>query len=75
MSLLQEAIVAEKYGLRLTVDQLSYALSIAKNTIYNQVAQGVFKIPTYLDGKCRYADYRDVARYLDEVRASAATQV
>ena len=50
MSLLHEAIVAEKYGLRLTVDQLADALSIAKNTIYNQVAQGVFKIPTYLDG-------------------------
>lgn len=67
MSLMHEAIIAEKYGLRLTMEQLANALGIAVNTIYNQIAQGTFKVPTYLDGK-RYADYRDLARYLDELR-------
>lgn len=73
MSLLHEAIVAEKYGLRLTVDQIADALGLARNTIYNQIAQGTFKVKTYVDGGKRYADYRDLAAYLDEVRAHATT--
>lgn len=71
MSLLHEAIVVEKYGLRLTVDQLADALCLARNTIYNQIAQGIFKVPTYVDGGKRYADYRDLALYLDSQRAGA----
>lgn len=74
MSLLHEAIVAEKYGLRLTMDQLADALGIATNTIYNQVASGKLKVKTYLDGKQRWADYRDVASYLDEQRDAASSQ-
>ena len=74
MSLLHEAIIAEKYGLRLTVDQVADALGLARNTIYNQIAKGTFRVRTYVDGGKRFADYRDLARYLDEVRESAATQ-
>ena len=68
MSLLHEAIVAEKFGLRLTVDQIGKALGLAPQTIYNQIAKGVFKVPTYVDGGKRYADYRDLAAYLDSCR-------
>jgi hypothetical protein len=75
MSLLHEAIIAEKYGLRLTVAQMADALSLAPNTIYNQIAQGTFKVKTYVDGGKRFADYRDLAAYLDEVRAGATTPV
>ena len=71
MSLLHEAIIAEKYGLRLTVDQMADALGLARNTIYNQIAQGTFRVRTYVDGGKRFADYRDLAKYLDEVRAGA----
>lgn len=74
MSLLHEAIIVEKYGLRLSVEQLSDALGIAKNTIYNQIAQGTFKVKTYVDGGKRFADYRDIATYLDSQRASANFQ-
>lgn len=73
MSLLHEAIVAEKYGLRLTVDQMADALGLARNTIYNQIAQGTFKVKTYVDGGKRYADYRDLASYLDEVSGRVKT--
>jgi hypothetical protein len=73
MSLLHEAIIAEKYGLRLTVDQMADALGLARNTIYNQIAQGTFRVKTYVDGGKRFADYRDLAKYLDEVRAGATT--
>ena len=46
MSLLHEAIVAEKYGLRLTVVQLGKALCLAPQTIHNRIAKGEFKVPT-----------------------------
>ena len=71
MSLLTQAIVAEKYGLRLTVEQLGECIGLARNTIYNKLAKGEFKITTYLDGGQRFCDYRDVATYLDECRARA----
>ena len=70
MSLLHEAIIAEKYGLRLTVEQMADALNLARNTIYNQIAAGTFKVPTYVDGGKRFCDYRDLASYLDRVRES-----
>ena len=40
MSLMTQAIVAETYGLRLSMDQLAKALGIARNTIYNHLAYG-----------------------------------
>jgi predicted DNA-binding transcriptional regulator AlpA len=72
MSLLTQAWLLEKYGARLTLDQLADALAMSKNTIYNQVSQGTFPVRTYLDGK-RYADYRDVAEHFDRCRSSAAS--
>jgi predicted DNA-binding transcriptional regulator AlpA len=68
MSLFTQAIVADMYGLRLDMAQLADALGIAVNTIYNRIGQGTFDIPTYIDGKARWCDYRDVAAYLDRVR-------
>jgi predicted DNA-binding transcriptional regulator AlpA len=73
MSLLSQAIIAERYGLRLTLDQLAQALCMAKNTIYNQVSAGTFPVPTNIDGNKRFADYRDVATYLDSCRERATT--
>ena len=74
MSLLHEAIIAEKYGLRLTMDQTAEALGLARNTIYNQIARGEFRVKSYLDGGKRWVDYRDLAAYFDSTRASATTQ-
>lgn len=68
MSLLHEAIIVEKYGLRLTVEQLADAFNLAPNTIHNRIAKGEFSIPSYVDGKKRFFDYRDVAQYLDHLR-------
>lgn len=74
MSFLSQAYLLERYGLRLSMEQLAEVLGIKVNTIYNQVSAGTFPVKTYLDGH-RYADYRDVAAHLDECRARAATQV
>lgn len=74
MSLLTQAFLIEQYGPRLSLDQLADVLHRAKNTIYNQVSKGTFEVPTYLEGGKRFADFRDVATYLDSCRARATTQ-
>lgn len=72
MSLLTQAYLLEKYGPRLDLEQLGQVLSRAKNTMYNQVSKGTLEVPTYLEGGKRFADYRDVATYLDACRARAS---
>lgn len=75
MSLMTQAYLLEAYGPRLGVEQLGKVLGMKANTIYNQVAKKAFPIKTYLDAGQRWADYRDVAQYLDECRDRAATPV
>ena len=67
-----QAMIVERFGLRLDMDQLAQALGISKNTIYNQLSAGAFPVKTYLEGRNRWADYRDVADYLDACRLRAA---
>ena len=57
MSLISQAFIFERYGPRLDVDQLADFFGVAK---------------MYLDGKKRYADFRDLATHLDECRERAA---
>ena len=71
MSLFIQAYLLERYGPRLTIEQLAEALQIGKSTIHNQVGAGTFAIPTYLDQRTRFADVRDVASYLDACRSRA----
>lgn len=59
----------QTYGPRLTLDELAVVLRLSKNTLYNQIAAGALGVKTYMDGKRRWADYRDVAKYLDEQRS------
>lgn len=72
MSLMTQAYLLEKYGPRLNVDQVAEVLGIAVGSIYNQISVGQFSLPTYVDGKRRWADYRDVATYLDACREKAS---
>lgn len=71
MSFLAHAYLIEKYGLRLSLDQLGAELDMSAGAIRNQISEGRFPIPTYLDQGRRWADYRDVAEYLDSQRAKA----
>lgn len=73
MSLLTQAYLLEKFGPRLNVDQLASVLGMKPNTIYNKVSSGTFEVKTYVDGRERFADYRDVAEYFDECRDRATT--
>lgn len=72
MSLLTQAMFFEKYGPRLTVDQLSEVLSIKKTTLYNQISAGTCSVKTYVDNGKRFADFRDVAEHFDSLRQQAA---
>ena len=72
MSLLPQLILAEKYGMRLSMDQLAAELNVKKTTLYNQVSGGRCAVRTYTDGGQRWADVRDVADYFDSMRALAA---
>lgn len=71
MSLVTQMIVAEKYGARLNVEQLADVLGLTKVAIYNQISGDKFPIPTYKDAGKTFADYRDVAEYLDACRERA----
>lgn len=72
MSLITQAFIVERYGIRLNVDQLAQVLGITKGALYNQISAGTCPVKTYLDGGKRWADYRDVAEHLDACRQQAA---
>jgi len=71
VSLMQQAYLLDRYGLRLSMDQLAEVMGLEKQTIMNRVSKGTLGIATYVDGKHRWADVRDVAAYFDEKRAAA----
>lgn len=73
MSLFTEALVAERYGLRVGIEKLAELLGISKGAAYNQLSAGKFPIPTYLDGGKRWADYRDIAAHFDACREAATS--
>ena len=72
MSLLTQAFIIEKYGLRLNAGQLAEGLGITKPALYNQISAGTCPVKTYVESGKRWADYRDVAEYFDSVRQQAA---
>jgi len=73
--LVVQMIIAERYGVRLNIDELAELLDLGKSTIYNQISAGTFPIATYLDCNKRYADYRDVAAHLEACRDKARLSV
>lgn len=72
MSLITQAFIVERFGLRLNVEQIAEILGISKGALYNQISAGTCPVKTYIDGGKRWADYRDVAQHLDECRELAA---
>lgn len=72
MSLLTQAYVLDRYGMRVSMEQLAELLDVEKRTLYNKVSAKTLSIPTYVDNGKRWADYRDVAQHFDALRESAA---
>lgn len=71
MSLLTQAGLFDRYGPRLSVDDLAAAMKISRVTINNQISNGSFPIATYRAHGKRWADYQHVAAYFDQCREAA----
>ena len=56
----------------MNIEQMADVMGIAQATIYNQISAGRFPIKTYVEGKSRFADVRDVSEYFDQCRSRAA---
>ena len=72
MSLLTHAMLMDRYGPRLSMEQLAEVLGVHRGTIYNMISAGTCPVRTYLDVGKRWADCRDVAEHLDSCRLRAA---
>lgn len=71
MSLMTQAAVIDKYGLRLSMEQLADALGLHTATIYNMLSRGELPVKTYKEGARRFASYDAVAEYLDRMAEAA----
>jgi uncharacterized protein YfaA (DUF2138 family) len=54
------------YGARLTVAQIGKIFGLKTGSTRNKLRDGSLPIRTFTEGRNRYADYRDVAAYLDQ---------
>lgn len=73
-SLVTQMIIAERYGVRLDTKQLGEVLGLAEGTVRNRISARTLGVPTYEDSGRRWADYRDVAEYIDRKRDEARAQ-
>ena len=65
-------LLANKYNrMRLTMDELAAELGRARDTISNQIGAGTLCVPTYIEGRTRFADVRAVGAYLDQQHEAA----
>lgn len=71
MSLISTLYLMDRYGPRMKMEQLAEVLGLTPHTLLQRIARADLGIATYVDGKMRYADTRDVAEYLDFKRAEA----
>jgi len=71
MSAAMQCLVADRYGLRLTIEQLAEMLGEDKAALYGQISAGTCPVKTYVDGGKRFADYRDAATYAEAMMVKA----
>jgi hypothetical protein len=72
--LLTQAVILDRYGPRLTMDQLAEALGIKTGSLRNLVAAGTCPVATYLDVGRRWADYQAVAQHIDDCASRASRE-
>ena len=66
MTLLTRAALLDKYGFRLSIEQVAEVLGLSPGHIQNMMSSGEFPIRTYKEGKRRFASYEAVAEYLEK---------
>ena len=57
------AYFLDKYGPRLTVEQVAHEMGWSEKSVYEMLARGEFPIPSYREGKRRWVSYQAVAEY------------
>ena len=67
MTLLTRAGLLDKYGFRLSMEQLAEVLAISPGHLANMLAQQQCPIRTYKEGARRFASYEAVAEYLEKM--------
>lgn len=67
MTLLTRAALLDKYGFRLTVEQIADVLGLSTGHVANLISRGRFPVRTYRDGGRRFASYEAVAEYLEKL--------
>jgi predicted site-specific integrase-resolvase len=70
-SLMTRMFILEKYGARLSMEQVAQVLGVHVQTVYNQLGTGELPVVTYKEGARRWASYDAVADYLDMMSAQA----
>lgn len=60
---------------RLTIDEAANELGIKPGTVRNQISDGSFPVPSYVEGRNRYIDVRALGQYLDERHSEALTSL
>lgn len=67
-----ERLLFQQYGWHLSTDDLAAVLGYrgGRDSVLQRILENKFPIKTFRLGRYRVADFRDVARYLDDVRAS-----
>lgn len=71
MPLMTRAALLDKYGFRLSMEQLAKVLDMHPATLYNKVSKGELPIRTYKEAGRRFASYEAVAEYLDKMDQTA----
>lgn len=56
---------------RLTVEEVAHELGMKPGTVRNQISDGSFPVPSYVEGHNRFVDVRALGQYLDERHAEA----
>jgi hypothetical protein len=66
-----EQYLLDTVGVKIPFSKVAAIVGLKPSTARNQASSGAFPIKTYMDCNRRYADFRDVAAYLDKQRESA----
>lgn len=75
MKLLTRGYLLDKYGARMTVEQIAEVLVLSPGHVHNLIALKQMPIPTYKEGGRRFASYEDVADYLDRMAETARAEL
>lgn len=72
MSMVTQAFIVQKYGLRLDSKQIAELMGISVPALYNQISAGTCSLKTYIEGGKRWAHYTHAAEYLEAMAELAS---